>query len=151
MIMENTALDAEKKLFVSVRELLNALNAVGGVLIRRMVKMAEMTAMEFLKEYRRMCEMHDSYCSGCPISKFKNYTCRIVLKDHPEEVIAMVQEWADEHPKKTMLQDFFEKYPNAPRRTSGEPLVCPESLGYRPEDTGCHAGCDECWNRPLEE
>ena len=117
--------------------------------------MAEMKAVGFLKEYGRMCKMHDLNCLECPMieleSKYNHHVCRITMIVHPEETIDVVQKWSDEHPVKTMLQDFFEKYPKAKRKKSGEPAICPETLGYRPEGTGCHVECYDCWNRPLEE
>lgn len=120
--------------------------------------MAEMTAVDFLKEYGRMCKMHDLNCSECPMSelesKYNHNVCRITMIVHPEETVDIVQKWADEHPVKTMLQDFFEKHPNAPRKTDGDPLVCPHVLGYRTEIKGCCTECDkcyDCWNRPWEE
>ena len=121
--------------------------------------MAEMTATEYLKTKARMIQFGDDgvctiECDNCQLfskNNGKEVPCDCFENMYPEEAVDIIQKWADVHPKKTMMQDFFEKYPNAPRRISGEPLVCPESLGYRPEDTGCHAGCDECRNRPLEE
>lgn len=117
--------------------------------------MAEMTAVEFLKEYGRMCKMYDLNCSECPISelrrKYNSQICRITMIVHPEEAVDIVQKFAEEHQQKTMLQDFFEKHPNAPRKGLGEPIPCISTLGYKTEDAKCCESCFECWNRPLEE
>lgn len=155
--MVNTALSAEKKLFIAVRVLLNALNAVG-VLIRRMVKMAEMTAFEYLKQRGRMTNNCDISCSVCPLADVNNskeVCCEEIEGKYPEEAIAIVQKWAEEHPQKTMLQDFLEKHPNAPIESDGTPEFCPESLGYKHDHEICDSSddnrCTKCWNRPLEE
>ncbi len=115
----------------------------------------EMTAVEYLKTYKRMCDSLDRRCSfGCPMHELKRKSakaiCREAMIANPEEAVAIVQKWAEEHPVKTILDDFFEKFPNAPRKKSGEPIVCPESLGYRTERNGCHTECYDCWNRLLE-
>lgn len=121
--------------------------------------MSEMTALEYLKEKARMTKAVkygscNTPCGDCSLSREnsgKNILCVDFEMLYPEEAISAVQEWAEKHPVKTMLQDFFEKYPKAKRKKSGEPAICPETLGYRPEGTGCHVECYDCWNRPLEE
>lgn len=119
--------------------------------------MAEMTAVEYLREKARMTKADKEgrcgiQCGMCGLKPTNStISCHCFELVYPEKAVSIVQKWTYEHPRKTILQDFLEKYPNAPKRKSGEPSICPESLGYRPEGTGCHAGCYECWNRPLEE
>lgn len=118
--------------------------------------MEKMTAMEFLKEYGRMCKLYDLDCSECPFCEFRRkydvQVCRINMIEHPEEAVDIVQKWAEEHPVKTMLQDFFEKHPKAARRPEGDPIGCVVTLGYRTGNEGCFGNCCfDCWNRPLEE
>lgn len=122
--------------------------------------MAEMTAVEYLKAKARMGKI-DEYgictanCFNCPLSKGNNGTevaCMNFGEKFPEKAVSIVKGWAEEHPVKTMLQDFFEKHPNAPRKTSGDPIFCIMLLGYRTSNEGCYGNsCFECWNRPLEE
>lgn len=66
-----------------------------------------------------------------------------------EDITEMLQK---EHPPKTMLQDFLEKYPNAPLNINGDyPECCPFMLGYKKGDCIKPRGtCVECWNRPVE-
>ena len=58
--------------------------------------------------------------------------------------------------KKTIFDDFKEKYPNAPLEVSGEPTICPYQLGYfNKSDSPCEKfgydyDCVSCWNRPIE-
>ena len=44
---------------------------------------------------------------------------KICAKD-AEKAIEIVQKWSDEHPKKTYAQDFFEKFPKAPKDKSAK-------------------------------
>ena len=58
----------------------------------------------------------------------------------------------EEHPRKTFLQDFLEKYPKAPLDRDGTPRACPEIFGYLPLDyvERCGGDCIACWNQPLD-
>lgn len=122
--------------------------------------MAEMTALEFLKEKKRMCKSYGMFCAGCEIYRKKGECfCEEFIRDFPEEAIAIVEKWSKEHPQKTLLQDLLEKYPNAELRYNKFPEICPYSLGYETNEN-CFLDtdeqffseeCEECWNRPLEE
>lgn len=113
----------------------------------------EMTAVEFLKHYKRMCRSTGQYCVGCPLS-MEGSICRNWIQNNPEEAVAIVQKWAEENPVKTFMSDFFEKFPNAPKNELGFPdEACPYMLGY---DDCCsftpakEEYCLRCWSRPLE-
>ena len=70
-------------------------------------------------------------------------------------VIEIVQKWSDEHPKKTYIQDFFEKFPKAKLDSDGTPFACRKKRygGVRPNDKRCdrRGACNNCWNEPMEE
>lgn len=107
----------------------------------------------FLKEWDRMCEFPS--CNTCPLRELRQHSeclgCRKRVSDVPVEAIAIVQKWSDEHPVKTIRDDFLEKHPNAPKAATGTPVACAWRVGYLDED-GCLSGrCTECWNRPLSE
>lgn len=108
----------------------------------------------FLKEWNRMCDLYQSRRSACLMSSLHNeheVACTDFAVSHPAEAIAIVQKWSNEHPVKTIKDDFLEKHPNAPKATTGTPLACAWRVGYLDED-GCLCGkCTECWNRPLME
>lgn len=55
-------------------------------------------------------------------------------------------------PKKTILQDFKERFPHYKEDCNGLPRVCVKNLGY-PDFEGCSDDdtCERCWNRPVEE
>lgn len=71
------------------------------------------------------------------------------------KIVEIVEQWSKAHPQKTMMQNFFEKFPNAPKRVDGAPkMVCPYHVGYVSELEDCdnfHRKCLECWSRPLED
>lgn len=64
-----------------------------------------------------------------------------------------LENWDKEHPRKTILQDFLEKYPDAQLIEGKIPYICPYRLGY-PVYEQCICGneytCLSCWNRELE-
>ena len=116
-----------------------------------------MDAVMFLKERARMCNSV-SLCSECPIGFNLKCSCTSdQYTDCEEEAVSLVEEWSSEHPQKTMLQDFLEKFPNAPLQSDGTPSLCPYKCGYTQEDyckkfnpNPAYKTCLECWSRPLE-
>ena len=68
------------------------------------------------------------------------------------KVIKMNRVMEKIRPKKTILQDFEERYPYYKGDCNGLPKVCANNLGY-PEFNECSDDdtCERCWNRPLEE
>lgn len=126
---------------------------------RKQVK--DMDAFEFCKEFGRMCKAYcepPNNCDGCPMNEWNTspgMECIDMygLTDSQiRERINIVEKWSKEHPKKTMMQDFFEKHPNALKQEDETPRACPWILGYVKE-IGCSSdmNCTDCWNRPLEE
>ena len=109
--------------------------------------------VNFLREYKRMCDSYE-HCGKCAFNepvRSEGLPCNAYCKEHPEIAVEKVQAWSDEHPVKTRLDDLLEKYPNADI-VDGKPLFYPVRLGY------CK-GCDrcnirglakECWNEPVD-
>ena len=111
--------------------------------------------INFFPELKRLCDSRTA-CEAdaankeqCPLHGF----CRQSLTIRAEEIITAVenlQKWSDEHPKKTYAQDFFEKFPDAPRCKSANgryPSACRKAI-YDGKCPG--VVCDECWNEPME-
>ena len=115
-----------------------------------------MDAVKFIEEKARMCAS-DATCAGCQIYKTVGYEfCSQWIDKHPTEAVAIVEKWSEEHPQKTLKDDFLEKYPNAPiNKEYGFPLsICPSELGYKNKCTNAEkylSGCAACWNQPYEE
>lgn len=93
----------------------------------------------------------------CPLNGYNSGAdmgCSLFVKREPEKCAEIVEKWAVEHPQKTILQEFLEKYPDARVDKRGiPPELCPDDLGYsRAEKCGIGSNiCVKCWNKPLEE
>ncbi len=114
-----------------------------------------MDAVKFLQTYKRMCKFYE-ICKkeGCPMKEVSHCDLHDPELDI-EKAVDAAEKWAEEHPKKTMAQDFFDKFPNAPRTGYGLPSVCPYQVGYeKRSDAICYRSLckrDKCWNRLLED
>ena len=100
--------------------------------------------MASIKDLKRMCKKE--HCEGCPLNR-KSVSCMPdSLPDNADEII---DKWVQEHPVKTYAMDFFEKFPNAPRRSNGMPHTC---WGYVYGDGKyCSSdACTECWNQEMK-
>lgn len=122
-----------------------------------------MEAVEFLKTLCRMCNCE---CYNCEFRKRLSVfeTCTAWRKTHPEEAVAIVEQWAAEHPIKTRQSVFLEQYPEAKILKDGAIVICPlaVSAAYREKrekDGSCanlrFGACDECrkafWLAEVEE
>lgn len=106
-----------------------------------------MDAVKFIKERNRMCNMES--CSSCHANFLNDCSC---TTEDIVKLVEIVEQWSQSHPQKTIMQDFFEKFPNAPRTKTGEPMMCPYNCGYG--NFCCEQAngtCYNCWNRPLED
>ena len=112
--------------------------------------------LNFKREYERMCKSYTKTCNGCSFEYKCDYRCLGVLEieNITQETIDLLQKWSDEHPRKTLLEDFLEKYPNATiSKYEDIPCICAEDLGYKSDNELCETedGCQKCWNRTLDE
>lgn len=85
-----------------------------------------MDAVNFVKEYLRMCTKVDE-CENCPI--YKTDFCTVPAKERAQEsadeIVELVDEWAAAHPRKTRQSVFLEQYPNARVTPNGIVSVWP--------------------------
>ena len=111
-----------------------------------------MDALKFFKEFKRMCNCYsEEFCAGCPRKAEPNCDELIMEDDELNKLIADVEKWSKEHPPRTRLQDFKEKYPNMKCRDSGIPWACCSYLGYCESCDEAKSDCIVCWNMPGEE
>ena len=114
--------------------------------------------INFLSELKRLCDSRDECVANeankedCPMFGVCSLTHSRLCAKNIKTAIKTVQKWSNEHPKKTYAQDFFEKFPKAPRCKSANgryPSACRKSI----YDGKCPHGvvCEECWNEPMEE
>lgn len=108
-----------------------------------------MDVLKFMKERRRMCDYY-SRCFECPRADEPNCNIEEMSDEELENFVNTVEQWSKEHPQKTRLQDFLEKYPNAYICESGLPSACCNSLGYCDGCDDAKNNCEVCWNMPVE-
>lgn len=111
--------------------------------------------MEFkqaMRIWKRMCAAHKR-CRKCGMATCDPAMCRPWVYDNPVEAEIILAKWAEEHPEKTIADDFFEKFPKAPRDDKNTPYTCAKDCGYSkpPYCERVPFNCDNCWRRPLEE
>ena len=80
--------------------------------------------------------------------------CNLACDDiDAKEAVSKVEQWSQSHPQKTMMDDFFEKFPNAPKDEDNNPELCPYQLGYELEEQKLCKDklfdCKTCWNRIM--
>ena len=120
-----------------------------------------MDAKKLLEEARRMCRAYRA-CKDCSI-KYREGAClfnscpAVWESEEIDRIVPIVEKWSEEHPRKTRLQDFLEKYPNAPLNGNGIPNLVPWNVGYCGV-ASCYA-CEKakdkptkwCWDQEVEE
>ena len=117
--------------------------------------------INFLHEFKRLCDSRDECVANvadeenCPMFGVCSITHSKLCAETIKKAIETVQKWSDEHPVKTYMQDFFEKFPKAQLDSDGTPFACRKKLygGVRPKDKRCdrREACKYCWNEPMEE
>ena len=113
-----------------------------------------MEALEFLKEHKRLCNSYKN-CDGCPFVKGLCAISDITSDEERKSVIATVEQWAKEHPRKTRQSVFLEQWPNCMMGNDGVVRMCPRSVDKM---HACNAllfaGCTDCrrefWMQEVE-
>ena len=106
---------------------------------------------EAMRIWKRICNPQDD-CEHCPLGRGCPCEMTPICIDMAK-FEAILAKWEDEHPEKTIADDFFEKHPNAPRDDANNPYPCAKDCGYSkpPYCERVPFNCDNCWRRPLEE
>ena len=113
--------------------------------------------INFLSELKRLCDSRDECVANaankedCPMFGICKLAYSKIYDEDVKTAIETVQKWSNEHSKKTYAQDFFEKFPDAPRDELYKkryPWVCRAGI-YGGECPRIE--CDECGNEPMEE
>lgn len=117
-----------------------------------------MDALEFLMEQKRMCGSYKD-CVGCPFEKSSCVISHVTSDEDYERMIATVEQWSKEHPRKTRQSVFLEQYPEAEIDSNGVVGVCPIpiSAAHRYSNGGCRNPeklCKDCrrefWMQEVE-
>ena len=87
-----------------------------------------MDAVEFLKEYKRMCGQ--IACGSCPLHSDGGCDLPIgVLKLLDlRECVEGVEQWAKDHPVKTRQSEFLKMFPDAYIDDVGVVHICPRHI-----------------------
>ena len=116
-----------------------------------------MEALEFLKERKRMCRSFGESCEGCPLEGTKCVVSRIVPDEDYKRIIATVEQWSKEHPRKTRQDVFLEQWPNARPADDGVLTFCPKRFDFHISCLAeCHSlkKCSDCrrefWMQEVE-
>lgn len=100
-----------------------------------------MDAVDFITERNRMCKSSAS-CAECVLSNKVIGLCTKWCFEHPEEVVAAVEQWANEHPRKTRQSEFLKMFPNVDLDSEGVINILPcqmDTKRYPVNDNG--GGC----------
>ena len=110
-----------------------------------------MDALEFLKERRRMCDSH-RWCKGCPLEDGKCVVSDVAPDEDYKRIIAAVERWSKEHPRKTKQSVFLEQWPNCPMGDDGVIGMCPRNVNkmYVCGSVGCADCRREFWMQEVE-
>ncbi len=121
-----------------------------------------MDAVKFLEERARMCgKLH---CYECPLYRHNKQDntmeCNILSADNVAQSVAVVEKWAEEHPRKTLLSELLKRWPAVKRDHNGIPLIYPciaNTIQYKLPFGGCEKRgvyCEECrkeyWLQEVE-
>ena len=114
-----------------------------------------MDAVKFVKTLGRMC---DAECIKCEFWKRRSRweSCNSWQKKHPEEAVAIVEQWAAEHPAKTRQSEFLKLFPGADvGETDGCLTLNPCNVYEKMRKECGRLKCSECrkafWSAEVEE
>ena len=114
-----------------------------------------MDAVKFLKEKHRMTKQCNIFCEECPLGHLNNgsnVACTLLEAGYTEKAVEIVKKWSDEHPQKTYLMDFLEKFPNCEKDHNGIPEPCRKHIYPQTTRKDCYGiKCVDCWNEPMPE
>lgn len=111
--------------------------------------------VNFLREYKRMCDSYE-HCCQCAFNepvRSEGISCNMYCQEHSEIAVEIVQKWSNEHPQKTRLGDLNEKYPNYRFYENDKcPDIRPSVFGYCDNCLYCRNSKQTlryCWDEPL--
>ena len=107
-----------------------------------------------MHDFVRFCNNKDA-CQDCPLAyqnNGANHPCWEFVKRYTDEVNELILKWCDEHPAKTYADDFYEKFPNAERKSDNKtPNVCINRIyPHTVNNCDCYT-CDLCWTKTYKE
>ena len=114
-----------------------------------------MDAVKFTRAAMRMCNDYYSKCWSCPAGD--NTSCKLdssYSAISAEGKVAIVEQWAKEHPIKTRQSEFLKHYPDA-QIDSGCLNACPMdvfgNMGINCNKQTCYECKKEFWLTEVED
>lgn len=86
-----------------------------------------MDALEFLKERKRMCNCYKD-CCDCPLEAAICTGSSTMPDEDYKRIVAAVEQWSKEHPRKTRQSVFLEQWPNCMIDNNGVVGICPRNV-----------------------
>ena len=118
-----------------------------------------MDALAFLRERKRMCNSYKC-CVGCPLVESHCIVSSATSDEDFKKMTDVVEQWLNEHPRKTRQSVFLEQWPDAIISDDGLPEVGPCRLraglihGDSVDDCENRGLCTECrrefWMQEVE-
>lgn len=118
-----------------------------------------MDALAFLRERKRMCNSYKC-CVGCPLVESHCIVSSATSDEEFKKMTDVVEQWLNEHPRKTRQSVFLEQWPDAIISDDGLPEVGPCQLraglihGDSVDDCENRGLCTECrrefWMQEVE-
>lgn len=112
-----------------------------------------MDALEFFKGRKRMCRRYEG-CIGCPLEETG---CASVVSSLTSDadymrIVAAVERWSSEHPRKTRQSVFLGQWPNCKMDDEGVIGVCPRNVNkmHVCGSVGCADCRREFWMQEVE-
>ena len=101
-----------------------------------------MDALEFLKERNRLCGSYRG-CVGCPFGAAECVVRDMTSENTCKRIVAAVEQWSKEHPRKTRQSVFLEQWPEAEIDENGVVGLCPMSISAAHRDSDGECNCPE--------
>lgn len=113
-----------------------------------------MDAFEFLKERKRMCNCYKD-CCDCPLEAAICTGSSTMPDEDYKRIVAAVEQWSKEHPRKTRQSVFLEQWPNCMIDNNGVVGICPRNVDNKCIcDLGRSDMCPGCrrefWGQEVE-
>lgn len=114
-----------------------------------------MDTIEYIKNMKRMCESYGANCDGCGLYD-EDAMPACTSGKTPEECIAIVEQWAKEHPVKTRQSEFLKLLPGADVGETDGCLTLDPCNVYKKMRKECEGRkCSECrkafWSAEVED
>ena len=116
-----------------------------------------MDALEFLMERNRLCGSYRG-CVGCPFGAADCVVRDMTSENTCKRIVAAVEQWSKEHPRKTRQSVFLEQYPNVMLNTNGIIDIPPCRMDTKQHPFNgkdcCNKSCESCnhefWMQEVE-